>query len=98
MRLKTHMQELENQEQEDLLGPNIILATEIHSRFEELLLSYANFEISDRALIMGAINYFLAPRDLIPDHTPISGFDDDVRILNYVLEQIGKSELCILDI
>ena len=35
----------------------------------------------DKALIMGALGYFILPVDLIPDAIPVVGFTDDVAAL-----------------
>ena len=44
-------------------------------------------------LIVGAARYFVSPLDADPDTSSLLGLDDDVAVLNYVLESIGKPQL-----
>lgn len=57
-----------------------------------LLDEYSTFSPSHRALIIGAVRYFLQDRDAEPDTTSLLGFDDDTIVLNHVLAAIGLSE------
>ncbi len=41
--------------------------------------------ITDRALICGALAYFVSPIDILPDFLPCIGFADDLIILLFVL-------------
>lgn len=43
-----------------------------------------------RNIILGAIGYFLAPIDSIPDLTPILGFTDDLGVLSFGLVTIAS--------
>ena len=46
-----------------------------------------------RALLRGAVEYFILDRDDDTDSEPGIGFDDDARVLNAVLQAIGRPEL-----
>jgi len=44
-----------------------------------------------KALILGALGYFIAPLDAIPDITPIVGFSDDLGVLVSTLAMVVSS-------
>ena len=44
----------------------------------------------DKALIIGALGYFISPLDLIPDCIPVIGYADDVGVLALALSKIGS--------
>ena len=50
----------------------------------------------DKALIVGALGYFISPLDLIPDCIPVIGYADDVGVLASALykirSKIGEEE------
>ncbi len=58
-----------------------------------LLAAPDDFGAEERALIRGAVEYFLLDDDAAGDIENVLGFDDDARILNTVLDQIGRSDL-----
>jgi len=43
-----------------------------------------------RNIIIGAIGYFLAPIDSIPDLTPLLGYTDDIGVLSFGLVAIAS--------
>ena len=45
----------------------------------------------ERALILGALGYFILPMDLIPDFMPFLGYADDYAALAYVFYKVAKS-------
>ena len=47
-----------------------------------------NVSKEDKAIIYGALGYFILPIDLIPDGIPIVGFTDDLAALIYALRTI----------
>jgi len=51
--------------------------------YNALLLYYAfpNAPLKYRAVIAGALGYFISPIDLIPDVTPVVGYTDDAAVL-----------------
>ena len=44
--------------------------------------------IKDKAIIIGALGYLIAPLDLVPDAIPLAGLGDDLTVLVYVLQKI----------
>lgn len=54
-----------------------------------LLDKYKSFSRRKRALITGAVRYFAVANDPISDEDYASGLWDDMRVMNYVLEQLG---------
>lgn len=61
----------------------------LKERSELLLARYEQFGETERKLAIGAIRYFLNPDDPFPEEAFASGFDDDVRVMNHVLEAVG---------
>lgn len=53
------------------------------------------YDAEARALLRGAVDYFIDAEDSSNDLTDALGFDDDVRVLNAVLEAIGRRDLLI---
>jgi uncharacterized membrane protein YkvA (DUF1232 family) len=51
-----------------------------------------SFSKNQQALIVGGVRYFTLDDDLISDAAFFTGFDDDAKILNYVLAQIGVND------
>ena len=80
---------------DDLLGPNLLLATEIASRARALLANYLSFSKEQQKWASVGILYFIKQGDLTHDETPITGFDDDALVMNHVLEKIGLKNLYI---
>ena len=56
-----------------------------------LLLYYSLSKASflDKALIIGALGYFISPFDLIPDYIPIIGLSDDAAVLMFTYYRIS---------
>lgn len=71
---------------------DIEMAVRISSAFEDLLTAADGFSDDERALIRGAVEYFLLVDDADGDLDDFLGFDDDARILNSVLDRLGQSE------
>ena len=57
-----------------------------------LLLYYTlkskNVSKTDKAIICGALGYFILPIDIIPDYIPFVGYTDDMTILIYAYKRI----------
>lgn len=53
-----------------------------------LLEVYPTLSSSSRSLVIGAIRYFAVSDDALVDTRFASGFHDDVRVMNHVLEQL----------
>lgn len=60
--------------------------------YTALLLYYSvgnkHFPPAQRALIIGALGYFILPLDLIPDAVPILGHTDDLAAMLYALKTV----------
>lgn len=44
----------------------------------------------DKALIIGALGYFILPLDLLPDFLPVVGFSDDLAALMLAVYKVHK--------
>ena len=44
--------------------------------------------LKDKAIIIGALGYLIAPVDAMPDIIPIAGLGDDLAVLLFVLEKV----------
>ena len=60
-----------------------------------LLLFYTlqsgNLSLTDKAIIYGALGYFILPIDLIPDWIPVIGLSDDFGTLMYAYKRIKEN-------
>lgn len=45
--------------------------------------------LATKAKILGALGYFIAPVDVVPDFIPVAGFADDLAVLVYVVRQVA---------
>ena len=61
-----------------------------------LLLYYflqsSHVSTKDKAIIYGALGYFIFPFDIIPDYIPFIGYTDDLSILIYAYKKV-KSKI-----
>ena len=75
-------------------GPNadVETAEAIGSSLTALLTSGSTFDAGERALIRGAVEYFLLAEDASGDLDNVLGFDDDARVLNSMLDRIKKTQ------
>ena len=48
-------------------------------------------KLGNKALIIGALGYFILPTDLIPDMLPVFGFTDDLAALTLAYKTIQAS-------
>ncbi|MCB0346753.1 MAG: SseB family protein [Bdellovibrionales bacterium] len=78
-----------------LLGPDQRLMNAIAERAMMLIEVYPRRSTKEKALITGAVRYFWSHRDAIPDSTSLIGLDDDARVMNFVLEELGFEEAFI---
>ena len=85
--ISTCMKEAEEASQrEDNL--NIFLAREIASHCRLLLAEYDSADERGQRLIVGAVRYFVENHDTVSDAAFATGFDDDAKIINHVLEEL----------
>ena len=68
------------------------LSRHIEDRCRLLLHMYGEVSTRHRALILGAVRYCVATGDAMPDEHFATGKEDDARILNHVLEEIGITD------
>ena len=71
---------------DSFIGPSLEMLDQIVEASEMLLQQYESASDDHRKLIVGALRYFVAKEDAIPDDISTVGLDDDARVLNYVLE------------
>ena len=58
----------------------------------QLLTGYETYTEPQRALIAGATRYVIKQDDAEHDIQSLLGLDDDVKVLNFVLDQLGLSD------
>lgn len=68
---------------------NIKLAAQIAERCNFLVSVYEAQQERGRALIVGAVRYFAIGEDAVSENGFASGLDDDAKVVNHVLEEIG---------
>ena len=73
---------------------DVALAEEIVEVLLYLFTEYAALPSAAQGLIVGAARYFVLPHDAEPDGS-LLGFEDDVLVLNYVVDQLGHANLKI---
>ncbi len=56
-------------------------------------LTKGKLSTSDKALVIGALLYFINPIDAIPDLTPYLGFIDDIGVIGLVFRYIENRSL-----
>lgn len=86
--------ELHLDQTQELAGPEADLETAaaIARSLCALLGGDHEFNAQDRALIRGAVEYFLLADDAAGDLEDALGFDDDARVVNSVLGRVGHPE------
>jgi uncharacterized membrane protein YkvA (DUF1232 family) len=62
--------------------------------YSALLLYYLikdeHVPVTTKAVLIGALGYFIFPIDIIPDVIPILGFADDLAVLLYAITEASK--------
>lgn len=74
---------------------NIDLARTLAERSNTLLDMYGELGERQRKLAAGAVLYYMHYDDPLSDMTFGSGFDDDAKVMNHVLEELGLDHLCV---
>ena len=60
------------------------------ARVSEMLLArYQTMTAEHKALVVGAVRYFIEDNDPLPDTGFSSGLVDDAQVMNHVLERLG---------
>ncbi|NMC62672.1 MAG: hypothetical protein GYA55_05820 [SAR324 cluster bacterium] len=65
------------------------LQKQINSVCKLLISAYPDSDEKKKSLIVGAIRYCILNDDAISEDIFAAGYYDDVKVLNYVLEQLG---------
>ena len=52
------------------------------------ILQDGNINIKNKALIIGALGYFILPVDIIPDFITVLGYTDDLAVIFILLKQL----------
>lgn len=77
---------------------NVHRVEQIHERCQFLLGQYEKFSREQQALVIGALRYFVIMEDSLADDNFVTGFDDDAKVVNYVLEELGiEDQFIVLD-
>lgn len=58
-----------------------------------LLSQYSTFSDEEKPLILGAVRYFAVSEDSLSEQVFVTGFTDDIKVMNHVLEEIGREDL-----
>lgn len=74
---------------------DIEMAKNVAAAILALLSDTEHYDAEQRALIRGAIDYFVLTQDNQDDVSDLTGFDDDARITNAVTEALGREDLAI---
>lgn len=75
---------------------DVKLATMLLERANFMLSNFSKYSDSQKRLVSAAINYLNLQRDGINDETPVVGLQDDVKIFNHVLEELGVTNKFII--
>src|SRR3954468_12377055 len=61
----------------------------------ELCDAAAGLDDQQRALVRGAVEYYVLDHDVVDDTADVVGFDDDAGVVNAVTAGLGRSDLAI---
>ncbi len=92
--LAEHLEEIRNHAKRNSLL-DLGLAIEIGNACRYLLEHYEEYSPGERELVIAAVRYFAISEDSMDEEAFASGFIDDGRVLNHVLEELGLSNLII---
>jgi hypothetical protein len=71
---------------------NMRRVQQIYDVAHYLLRQYHSFANHEKSLIVGAVRYFLDDDDVALGAEFFTGFDDDAKIMNHVLEELGVED------
>lgn len=74
---------------------DVTLARQIAKRLHQLLDNYGHYSNEHQSLLVGTVRYFIKDDDAEHDMHSVLGLDDDVVVLNYLLDTLGRPELKI---
>ena len=78
--------------QDRMANTDVETAEAIGASLLSLLGEDTTFDDEQRALIRGAVEYFLLADDAAGDLEDVLGFDDDARVVNSMLARIGRPQ------
>ena len=87
--VELHLEHISN-EGADNANADLETAEKISRSLLGLLTAGIAFDEEHRALIRGAVEYFLMVDDASGDLDDVLGFDDDARVVNSMLARIGQ--------
>ena len=90
--VRDHLAEMQRAARQSETLP-VDLAEDISRGLLTLLADAAGLSPDELALVHGAARYFIASDDARPDLEGPLGLDDDATVFNYVVAQIGRSDL-----
>ena len=90
--VRSHVDQI-RQALEDNEFLDVKIAEQIASVVMELISTIEDYPQGEQKLIVGAAKYFVLEEDHWPDTKNLLGFDDDIKVLNYVLGRIGRPAL-----
>lgn len=74
---------------------DVKMAEEIAKRCLYLLKNFSTFSQEQKRLVTGGVCYFAVSDDPLSEEIFASGYDDDAKIINHVLEEIGIDDMYI---
>lgn len=75
-------------EKVERVGKKISFAKDIFALFRYMIDS--NVQWYRKSIVVGALIYFIAPIDTIPDIAPLVGYLDDLGVITAVLKYLGS--------
>ncbi len=69
---------------------DVELAEQIAAACRALLGVYGDLDDARQAAVIGAVQYFLHVEDADDDFDSVIGFEDDAKVVNYVIELTGE--------
>jgi uncharacterized membrane protein YkvA (DUF1232 family) len=71
-------------------GVSAEMLDQLHVLWEMLKAPDDVVPFQSKALIMGAVTYFVSPVDLIPDNLGFAGYLDDMMVVRLVYNRLGE--------
>jgi hypothetical protein len=72
---------------------DVALAQNLVAALRSLISAAADLDADQRALLRGAVEYFLLTQDADNDLTSVDGLKDDARVINHVCTELGRDDL-----
>lgn len=74
---------------------DLVTAEQIATALQQVLSAPTGYAPDERALLRGAVEYFLLADDAAGDIVSPVGFDDDAAVLNTVLIELDRTDLLV---